>query len=159
MVFEHYTFKLQCLIRGFARSNGLNDRCCEIDLMNQYGRLWTLGLRYNITNDQACIRGGWRDFCFVNGLEAGSFYKFKLIRNGARPLLQLSSDTILEEYYSKADRKYHLSDKPSSGGSASDSMKQNKFLTVTFKPYMIKSGQLVSFFNILGLGFKLSIFL
>ncbi|AEE85937.1 Transcriptional factor B3 family protein [Arabidopsis thaliana] len=122
------------LIKAFARSNGLNERCCEIDLMNKHGKSWTLGLRYSTVNDQASISGGWRDFCLVNGLEAGSFYRFKLVQNGERPLLRLCYDTIPEEDCYKGNRKVNLSE--------SASMKQGKFLTMTFKPYMLKSGQL-----------------
>ncbi|XP_020872305.1 B3 domain-containing protein REM2 isoform X2 [Arabidopsis lyrata subsp. lyrata] len=122
------------LIKGFARSNGLNQRCCEIDLMNQHGKSWTVGLRYSTANEQASISGGWRDFCLANGLEAGSFYRFKLVQNGARPLLRLCSETIPEEDCYKGNRKEIFSE--------SASMKQSKFLTMTFKPYMLKSGQL-----------------
>lgn len=112
--------------------------------MNPRGKSWTLGLRYNTVTDQVCIRGGWRNFCFANGLEAGSFYKFKLERNGTRPLLRLCSDTTPVGNCSKANGKDNLSAKPSS--KESPSTKQNKFLTMTFKPYMLNSGQLVSFF-------------
>lgn len=113
--------------------------------MNQHGKSWTLGLRYNTANDRASIRGGWREFCLVNGLEAGSFYRFKLVRNGAKPLLRLCSDTIPEGNCNKGSKKDNLSEKPSGERSESASMKQSKFLTMTFKPYMLKSGQLVSF--------------
>lgn len=139
---------MQCLLKGFARSNGLNERSCEIDLMNHHGKSWTLDLRYNRTIDQACIRRGWRDFCFVNELEAGSFYRFKLIRNGTKPLLQLCSTTAPEGNCSTASGKDYLLEKSScecSGSEGTTSTKQSNLLTITFKPYMLEAGQLVSF--------------
>ncbi|CAA7024356.1 unnamed protein product [Microthlaspi erraticum] len=111
--------------------------------MNHHGKSWTLDLRYNRSVDQACIRRGWRDFCFVNVLEAGSFHRFKLVRNGTKPLLQLCSATVPEGNCSKANGKDHLSEKSSSECSESTtSTKQNNFLTITFKPYMLQAGQL-----------------
>lgn len=116
--------------------------------MNHHGKSWTLDLRYNRTIDQACIRRGWRDFCFVNGLEAGSFYRFKLIRNGTKPLLQLCSTTVPQGNCSTASGKDYLSEKSSSecsGSEGTTSTKQSILLTITFKPYMLEAGQLVSF--------------
>ncbi|CAH2077353.1 unnamed protein product [Thlaspi arvense] len=134
--------RFHSLQKGFARANGLIERHCEIDLMNQHGKSWTLDLRYIRTTDQARIRRGWTDFCLTNGLEAGSVYRFKFVRNGTRPLIRLCSGTIPKGNCSKQSGRYHLSEKPSSGCSASESASVNKFLTITFKPYMLKSGQL-----------------
>ncbi|KAG7622508.1 B3 DNA binding domain, partial [Arabidopsis suecica] len=129
--------------KHFSRANGLTKRCCMIDLMNLSGESWTLGLRHNKRTGQAFIRGRWRSFCHANELKPGSFYRFKLVRNGTRPLLQLCFKVIPQGNCSnsKANGKANVSEKYSrEDGSAST--KQNKFLTVTLKHYMIQSGQL-----------------
>ncbi|CAH2079567.1 unnamed protein product, partial [Thlaspi arvense] len=97
-------------------------RCCEIDLMNQSGKSWVLGLRHNKTTGQVYMIRGWRSFCQANDLKHG-------------PLLQLCSDIAPERNCSKPIVKANASVKSSSEG-------KNKFLTVTLKPYMFKSRQL-----------------
>ncbi|VVB10795.1 unnamed protein product [Arabis nemorensis] len=124
------------LAKHFSRTNGLNKRWCGIDLMNQSGKCWGLSLRHNNVTGQDYIRGGWRSFCRANKLKIGSLYRFKVVRNGTRPMLRLCSD-IVPRGNGKA--------KVSANSSRKDeraSMKQNKVLTVTLKPYMLKSRQL-----------------
>lgn len=115
-----------------------------IDLMNLSGESWPLALRHNNITGQDYIRGRWKSFCRANELKPGSFYRFKLVRNGTRPLLRLCSEIIPERNCCKANGKENVSDKYRREGESA-SMKQNKFLTVTFKRYMIQSGHLVSF--------------
>ena len=64
------------------------------------------------------IRGGWRRFCKVNGLRAGSFFTFKLIQRGGSPVLRLSSQF------------------------------ENKFVTLTLNPSNLTSNTLVSIINL-----------
>ncbi|XP_020872303.1 B3 domain-containing protein REM3 [Arabidopsis lyrata subsp. lyrata] len=127
--------------KHFSRTNGLTKRWCVIDLMNLSGESWALGLRHNNRTGQDYIRGHWRSFCRANEMKPGSSYRFKLVRNGTRPLLRLCSEVIPEGNRSRANGKDNVSEKYSrAAGSAST--KQNKFLTVTFKHYMIQSGHL-----------------
>lgn len=134
----------QSFSKHFSRTNGLTKRWCVIDLMNLSGESWALGLRHNNRTGQDYIRGHWRSFCRANEMKPGSSYRFKLVRNGTRPLLRLCSEVIPEGNRSRANGKDNVSEKYSrAAGSAST--KQNKFLTVTFKHYMIQSGHLVSF--------------
>ncbi|CAL9227619.1 unnamed protein product [Arabidopsis halleri] len=125
----------------FSRTNGLTKRRCVIDLMNQNGKSWPLDLRHNKKTGQDYIRGRWKSFCRANELNPGSFYRFKLVRNGTRPLLRLCSEVIPEGNCSKVNGKEHVSEKYSREGESA-SMKQNKFLSVTFKHYMIQAGHL-----------------
>ncbi|EOA16551.1 hypothetical protein CARUB_v10004710mg [Capsella rubella] len=127
--------------KHLSRSNGLSKRWCGIDLMNLSGESWALGLQHDNFNGQDYISGGWTSFCHANELKPGSFYRFKLVLNRTRPLLRLCSYIIPERNRSGANGKANVSEKYSrEGGSAST--KQNKFLTVTFKHYMLQSGQL-----------------
>ncbi|ESQ54028.1 hypothetical protein EUTSA_v10027046mg [Eutrema salsugineum] len=123
------------LTKRFSRTNALNKRWCVIDLMNQRGKSWALGLRHNKVTGQDYILGGWRSFCRANELKTGIFYRFELVRNGARPLLQLCSDITSQGNCSKANRKAKVSAKSSREDESAS-------LTVTLKPYMLKSRQL-----------------
>lgn len=134
MFFKIYFW--QNLAKQFSITNGLNKRWCGIDLMNQSGKSWGLSLRHNNVTGQDYIRGGWRSFCRANNLKTGSLYRFIVVRNGTRPMLRLCSN-ITPQGNGRA--------KVSSRKGERASMDQNKFLTVTLKPYMLKSRQLVSF--------------
>lgn len=110
-------------------TNGLHKSWCEIDLINQSGKSWVVRLRHNKGTNQDFMRGGWRTFCCENELKTGCFYRFELVLTGTRPALKLCSK---------------VSAKPNREGERS-SMNRIKFMTVTLKPYMLKSRQLVSF--------------
>ncbi|KAL0891374.1 hypothetical protein Bca101_015357 [Brassica carinata] len=113
----------------FARSNGLNNRQCEIDLRNEHGKSWTLDLRHNKTTGQSFVRNGWRSFCRANGIKAESFCRFKFVQNGTRPVLQLCPNTEADEVESE-------------DCSEPASMNQNRTVALQLKPYMFKAGTL-----------------
>ncbi|KAL0897688.1 hypothetical protein Bca101_081649 [Brassica carinata] len=79
------------LPKSFVRKNGLDTRCGEIFMINEKGTSWILNLKRKNSCGTMYIRGGWRRFCKVNGLRAGSFFTFKLIQRGGSPVLRLSS--------------------------------------------------------------------
>ncbi|KAG2306922.1 hypothetical protein Bca52824_026670 [Brassica carinata] len=93
------------LRRSFVMENGLETRFGETVLMNEKGRSWTLKLNRKSSCGTMSISGGWRSFCKANGLRAGSFFTFKLIQTGGTLVLRLSSQF------------------------------QNRFVTLTLKPY------------------------
>lgn len=132
---------LQCLSNNFARSNGLNNRHCEIDLLNEDGKSWTLDLRHNKTTGQAYMCRGWTSFCQGNGIKTGSSCRFKFVQSGAKPVLQLcpnNTSTVLHVPETKGDEI------DSEDGSETAQMNQNRTVEIEFKRYMLKSGQLVS---------------
>ncbi|XP_010525921.1 PREDICTED: B3 domain-containing protein REM3-like isoform X2 [Tarenaya hassleriana] len=141
--------------RGFARSNGLENRWCEIDLMNEHGSSWTLYLRRRATDGQVYIVRGWTSFCQANGFKAGSFCKFKMVRNGTRPVIQLcpkepSHNTDNTEEGSEAIERKSCSSKPKSArgsskrkeGRAPASSGQHRFLKLNLTPSILRTGQL-----------------
>ena len=76
-----------------------HNKPCEIDLVNEKGRKWTLRLSKNSTSGVFYIRQGWVNFCSANGLSQGDICKFKLSEDGERPVLRLcpSSNSHEEE--------------------------------------------------------------
>ncbi|KAG7540761.1 DNA-binding pseudobarrel domain superfamily [Arabidopsis thaliana x Arabidopsis arenosa] len=77
------------LSRNFTLLFGGNQKTCEIDVVNEQGRRWTMKLAKNISSGVFYIRQGWGNFCCVNGLSQGELCKFKLFQNGERPVLWL----------------------------------------------------------------------
>ncbi|CAH8274692.1 unnamed protein product [Arabidopsis lyrata] len=77
------------LSRNFTLLFGGNQKTCEIDVVNEQGRRWTMKLAKNISSGVFYIRQGWGNFCCVNGLSQGQLCKFKLFQNGERPVLWL----------------------------------------------------------------------
>ncbi|CAN7108750.1 unnamed protein product [Brassica rapa subsp. narinosa] len=126
----------------FARPNGLKDRQCEIDLLNEEGKSWTLELRHNKTTGQSYMCRGWTSFCQGNGIKAGSACRFKLVKNGTKPVLQLcpNTSTILHK----------KRDVPETEGDEIEyedcletpQMNQNRTVAIEFKPHMLRTGQL-----------------
>ncbi|KAF8110861.1 hypothetical protein N665_0078s0054 [Sinapis alba] len=114
------------LAKSFMITSGLHKSWCEIDVMNQSGKSWVMGLRHNKGTSQDYMRGGWRSFCRENKLKPGCFYRFELVWTVTRPALKLCSDNTSQRNCSKAK----VSAKPS------------EFMRVTLKPYMFKSRQL-----------------
>ncbi|CDY45589.1 BnaA04g14560D [Brassica napus] len=98
--------------KSFARANGLETRSGEIVLMNEKGTSWTLILKRKNSCGTMYITRGWRRFCRVNGLRAGSFFTFKLIQRGGTLVLPSSSPF------------------------------QNLFVTLTLKPYEVEKSTL-----------------
>ncbi|CAH8387481.1 unnamed protein product [Eruca vesicaria subsp. sativa] len=115
----------------FARSNGLNNRQCEIDLRNEHGKSWTLDLTHNKTTGQAFVRNGWTTFCISNGIKAESFCRFKLVQNGTKPVLQLCPNT---------EGGSEIKSKESSEPAL---MNQNKIVALEYKPYMLRGRLLI----------------
>ncbi|CAF2068526.1 unnamed protein product [Brassica napus] len=115
----------------FTKANGLHKSWCEINVINQSGKSWVMGLRHNKGTGQDFMRGGWRSFCRANKLKTGSFYRFELVLTRTRPTLKLCS-------------KAKVSAKPNRAGQRS-SMNRSRFMTVTLKAYMLKSRQLDGF--------------
>nr|VDD48332.1 unnamed protein product [Brassica oleracea] len=115
----------------FTKANGLHKSWCEINVINQSGKSWVMGLRHNKGTGQDFMRGGWRSFCRANKLKTGSFYRFELVLTRTRPTLKLCS-------------KAKVSAKPNRAGQRS-SMNRCRFMTVTLKAYMLKSRQLDGF--------------
>lgn len=106
----------------FSRSNGLTNRNCEIILLNEEGKQWTLLMRHHKASGRVCIRSGWKRFCYENRRTANDFLTFKLVRNGATPVLQLCSS------------------------SSSSTTRPCRFVILTLTPYSLKSSTLVSKF-------------
>lgn len=113
-------------------SNGLKEGCCEIVLKNEYGGTWNLGLRHHNSNNVTVISPGWRSFCQANGLKARDFFRFKLVRTGAKPVLCLcpaetNSNTRLVECSEGTDVN-SVSTDPSNGekGSETEKSEENK---------------------------------
>ncbi|KAG2308241.1 hypothetical protein Bca52824_027989 [Brassica carinata] len=151
------------LPRSFVRANGLKTRCGEIVLVNETGRSWTLKLKRERSRESMYIRPGWRSFCRVNGLRAGSFFTLRLIRRGGTLTLCLSPKET-EDCSSEANETESLSTESESdeGSShissherieredkkcgtiweASSSTSQSRFVTLTVKPLDFKNSRL-----------------
>ncbi|XP_033145331.1 B3 domain-containing protein REM14-like isoform X1 [Brassica rapa] len=142
----------------FSRENGLEARCGEIVLMNEKGRSWKLNLKRKISCGTMYITQGWRSFCSANGLRAGSSSTFKLIKRGGTLALRLSSKETEEEEEEdcslKAIEVESLSTEPESDEEssqddekikkhrstwkASSSQSQNRFVTLTLRPFNLE---------------------
>ncbi|XP_023634985.1 B3 domain-containing protein REM1 isoform X2 [Capsella rubella] len=77
------------LSRKYTVLFGEHQKACEIDVMNEQGRIWTMKLAKNISSGVFYIRAGWEHFCFTNDLKQGDLCKFKLFQNGKKPVLWL----------------------------------------------------------------------
>ncbi|XP_033142277.1 B3 domain-containing protein REM8 isoform X1 [Brassica rapa] len=113
---------LQHLPMDFSRYNGLTNRNCEIILLNEESKQWRLLMRHHKASGHVCIRSGWKRFCYENRRRANDFLTFKLVRNGATPVLQLCSS------------------------SSSSTTRPCRFVILTLTPYSLKSSTLVSKF-------------
>ena len=107
----------QDLRKSFVRANALETRCGEIVLTNEKGTSWKLDLKRKRSCGNMYITRGWRRFCRVNGLRAGCFFTFKLIRTGGTLVLRFSSRF------------------------------DNNFVTLTLKPSNLTSYKLVSIYH------------
>ncbi|KAL1221440.1 putative B3 domain-containing protein REM15 [Cardamine amara subsp. amara] len=141
----------------FVRVNGIVVGSGKIVLMNEKGRSWTLKLRQKPSCGTTYIRRGWRSFCHANGLKAGSFFTFKLIQKGRTQVLRLSRNEPEEEeeVCSESNEVESLSTEPESDGESSQeerkisqecsiskgkpssSSSQDRFVTLTLRPYNI----------------------
>lgn len=77
------------LSRNFTLLFGGHQKTCEIDVVDEQGRRWTMKLAKNISSGVFYIRLGWGNFCCANGLTQGDLCKFKLFQNEERPVLWL----------------------------------------------------------------------
>ncbi|KAJ0251829.1 putative B3 domain-containing protein REM4 [Hirschfeldia incana] len=124
-------------------------RHCEIDLLNEDGKSWTLDLRHNKTTGQAYMCRGWTSFCQGNGIKAGSSCRFRFVQSGTKPVLQLcptNTSTILTQGNSSKTR-----DVPGTKGDETDQSadcletaqtNQNRTVAIEFKRHMLRTGQL-----------------
>ncbi|CAH8367189.1 unnamed protein product [Eruca vesicaria subsp. sativa] len=144
------------LPKKFSRENGLETRCGEIVLMNEKGTSWKLKLKRKSSCGTMYITQGWRSFCRINGLRAGSSITFKLIQRGGTLVLHLSPKETEEEQECspKANEVESLpteeeSDEESSQDEkkikkhrstwkASTSQFQNQFVALTLRPFNLK---------------------
>ncbi|KAG2315496.1 hypothetical protein Bca52824_018618 [Brassica carinata] len=108
----------------FSRSNGFVNRECEIILLNEDEKPWTLFLKYHKTNGHVYIRRGWRSFCQANQKRVDDVLTFKLVKAGRKPVLQLRASV-----YNRAS-------------SSSSPTSQDRFVTLTLKKYHFKSCKL-----------------
>ncbi|KAF2603649.1 hypothetical protein F2Q70_00027838 [Brassica cretica] len=88
---DHSCYVANDLRKSFVRANALETRCGEIVLTNEKGTSWKLDLKRKRSCGNMYITRGWRRFCRVNGLRAGCFFTFKLIRTGGTLVLRFSS--------------------------------------------------------------------
>ncbi|KAL0844130.1 hypothetical protein Bca101_017376 [Brassica carinata] len=151
-------YDLLNLPMSFVRANGLERRCGEdIVLMNEKGRSWTLSLKQRECGRRSYITRGWRSFCSANGLKAGDFFSFKLIKRGGTLVLLLrkspSHKEEEEDEGSEADDEIeslstesesdeekecnHDEKRRISIWKASSSPSLNRFVTLTLKPYNV----------------------
>ncbi|ESQ46463.1 hypothetical protein EUTSA_v10000579mg, partial [Eutrema salsugineum] len=141
------------LPKEFTSSNGLTRRCRKIVLTDGGERSWTLDLRFNKSSDTFYITRGWRIFCDENGKKAGSFFMFKLMKNGETPLLSFCP---AESRGEKASNKESLTIQPSSGKQISKEERkknhlrcrdstspiENRYVTLTATHDSLKKGRL-----------------
>ena len=127
--------------------------------MNDKGRTWKLNLKRKRSCGTMYITQGWRSFCSANGLRAGSFFTFKLIKKGGTQVLRLSPKER-EDCSSEANEMESLSTetesdeessqyekqikKHRSTWKASSSQSQDRFLTLALKPFNLEKYILVS---------------
>ncbi|KAJ0251828.1 B3 domain-containing protein REM1 [Hirschfeldia incana] len=122
---------------------------CEIYLANEKGRKWTLRLSRNIANGAFYIRRGWTNFCSANGLSQGDICNFKLSESGERPVLLLCSHESGNghEHKEEEDKEEECPEADavkicSVGGCSNEKNTPSRFLTLTFTPSRLKTGQL-----------------
>nr|VDC93216.1 unnamed protein product [Brassica oleracea] len=118
-----YSSDNSCLVARVTESNLINDAL--IILMNEDGKPWTLFLKYYDTSGHVYIRRGWRSFYQANRKRAKDVLTFKLVKTGTKPVLQLRA-------YSVYNRR----------SSSSSSISQDRFVTLTLRPYNLKNSKL-----------------
>lgn len=132
-----------------------HNKPCEIDLVNEKGRRWTLLLSKNTSSGVFYIRRGWVNFCSANGLSQGDLCKFKLAENEERPVLRLcpqeSGNSHEEEECPEADtvRTYSVGGCSKEKRRLDEASKRkkkinnlSKFLTIKLTPNRLQTGQL-----------------
>ncbi|GMQ02669.1 hypothetical protein CsSME_00048784 [Camellia sinensis var. sinensis] len=73
--------------RGFARSEGLIDRRCEMIIIDEkQQKSWQVRLSHKC-DGQVYIGRGWREFRIANGLKQGDTLSFELICKGTKPVI------------------------------------------------------------------------
>ncbi|XP_013620588.1 PREDICTED: B3 domain-containing protein REM1-like [Brassica oleracea var. oleracea] len=124
---------------------------CEIYLVNEKGRKWTLILSRNISSGAFYIRRGWANFCSANGLSQGDICYFKLSESGERPVLLLCShesgnghEDKEEEEEEEEEEEFPEADavKICSVGCSKEKNTPSRLLTSEFTPNRFKTGQL-----------------
>ncbi|XP_028084298.1 B3 domain-containing protein REM7-like isoform X2 [Camellia sinensis] len=88
-ILKPYSFEASRLFipRGFARSEGLIDRRCEMIIRDeQQQKSWQVRLSHKC-DGQVYIGRGWREFRIANGLKQGDTLSFELICKGTKPVI------------------------------------------------------------------------
>ncbi|CAF2147592.1 unnamed protein product [Brassica napus] len=122
---------------------------CEIYLVNEKGRKWTLILSRNISSGAFNIRRGWANFCSANGLSQGDICNFKLSESGERPVLLLCSHESGNGHEDKEEEEEEEECPEadavkicSVGGCSKEKNTTSRLLTSEFTPNRFKTGQL-----------------
>ena len=148
-VFSYQDFSEDFKVMSFNKQT----KPCEIYLVNEKGRKWTLILSRNISNGAFNIRRGWANFCSANGLSQGDICNFKLSESGERPVLLLCSHESGNGHEDKEEEEEEESPEAdavkicSVGGCSKEKNTTSRLLTSEFTPNRFKTGQLVSFNN------------
>ncbi|KAL1210416.1 B3 domain-containing protein REM14 [Cardamine amara subsp. amara] len=129
------------LPKEFVSSNGLKEGC-EIVLKNESGDTRNLVLKYHKSNEVTVISPGWRSFCQTNGLKVRDFFRFKLVKTGAKHVLCLcaaetNSNTRLVEC-SEGTGVNSLSTDTSSGEESSETEESEEKKSVKNKGIIVK---------------------
>lgn len=70
---------------AFAKSNGWMNRCCEMVLMDEQQRSWSVRLG-PVSDHHIGIHIGWQKFKEANDVQVGDIYRFELISNEKIPV-------------------------------------------------------------------------
>ncbi|CAH8387446.1 unnamed protein product [Eruca vesicaria subsp. sativa] len=122
-----------------------HNKPCEIELVNDNGRKWTLLLSKNISSGVFYIRRGWVNFCSANGLSQGDICKFKLSENRERPVLRLCPHESGNDHEEEEEEcpEADVVRTSSVGGCIKDkNTTPSQFLTIKLTPNRLQTGQL-----------------
>ncbi|KAH0901095.1 hypothetical protein HID58_040598 [Brassica napus] len=147
LIDDRLDFSEDFKVMSFNKQN----KPCEIFLVNEKGRKWTLILSRNISSGAFYIRRGWANFCSANGLSQGDICNFKLSESGERPVLLLCShesgnghEDKEEEEEEEEEEEFPEADavKICSVGCSKEKNTPSRLLTSEFTPNRFKTGQL-----------------
>lgn len=75
----------------FARTNGLINRNCDMDVVDEKGKSWLTTL---CTIDRVCIRG-LKHILAATALKKGDEILLELVENGEKPLMNLHGNLFV----------------------------------------------------------------
>ncbi|KAJ4916582.1 B3 domain-containing protein REM17 [Raphanus sativus] len=117
------------LKRQFITANGLEKGFSEINVKNEWGGRWSLGLRHYESHNHTYLGPGWKTFCQVNGMKAGDSFMFKLVETGDKPVLLLCNSNRGEtplEIPEDSDHVHSLSSDTSSGDDSREESQESE---------------------------------